>query len=611
MPDDPTTVRKPNYKELGISGTRLFAGLIQEETVPQLQGDNAYKTFTGMRFDATGAGLLQAITLPIRSARWYVDPASDQKKDVDVADFVHSVLFDFGSQSFDDVVRLAVEGSLAYGFNLMEIIWANIDFGEFQGKVGWDSLAWRSQNTKWRWEMDTVNGRRQLVGFTQLAPPWYQQQFIPRNKFLLWVNQLEGDRYDGISVFRSAFKDYFIRDRLYRIRSIGLERSYMSTPIAKLPEGYADSLADLAKQVVQTIRADEQAGVVLPPDLELELASWNINAQAMDGAINFHNRQMLVSALAQFVDLGSGSAGSFALSADQSELFLDAVNGHANYFAETLNLEPGIPSLVDINYAGMDHSKLARLTHGDIGRRAADTWGAMAQLAAWGFLTPDDATEDRLRQIFDLPEREETISPDALKDLSDQIFPEETEYGYTAHGKRLPSPLATQAAGVAAKAQGAAPGGGASSIPAPPGGAGPPGAPPAHQPPPNGSGRSAANPRQQQMMAEYAVRIPWDRPRGRPTEEQRRAMQATTKFTERMEDLYGDVKHRRGQKPDKPSVRLAKSRRPYQVSRQFAEEARGQQVPPGYHQRVVSRQQAIARKFRPQLVEALRPKVTR
>ncbi len=744
---EPTQAKRPDFQEYGVSGTKLFAGIISEETVPQLQGFNAFKTYQGMRLDATGSALLKAIELPIRSARWFVNPASDDPKDVDIADFVHSVLWEFGSQSFDDVARLAL-GMLAFGFSFLEIVWSVIEDGPWKGKVGWDKLGWRSQaplaldtpiatpdgwttmadvevgdriydenglirsvvtkspvlhdhrcfevvfesgdriladadhrwlardlaggrdrkamvvttaemtqrnsgagtwaidginpsaghvvthyvvginkvpsvpvqclgtdapselflagrsmvptkNTKWRWNMDFVNGKRQLVSVTQLAPPYYQQIELPRNKLLLWVNDLEGDNFDGISALRPAWKDYFIRDQLYRIRAIGLERGFMGVPVATFPDEFSDELKGVAKQIVETVRTDEQVGVVHPAEMEFRIEHWELNGPAINAAIDYHNRQMLLAQLAQFLELGAKSVGSYALSSDQSDLFQMCVNAKANYFAEVMNLHPGIPQLVGFNFPNVASLDLPRLEHGDIGQRSLDKLGrTLMALGQWGFLTPDDATEDRLRQMLDLPEREEAITDKALYDLIQQVMPTDVEYGRMHPAARLQSPLQTQALTAQAKAQQALK------------------APPAAADAPQGKGtpsernassvdfaeraaRIAAN---RAELAELVARKGWARPRGRPTPGQRMAMRATEAVVEALEDVF----HAGERRPERPSIRMARLRRPYQV--QAAEQPSGRLLEPGQPRTLLTRQMAIARAHREPLRAILRPR---
>lgn len=621
---DTLVPQKPNYQELGISGTRLFAGILSEETVPALSGFNAYKTYNGMRFDATGSALYKAVELPVRSARWFINPPDDDPKNVERADFIHHCLWDFGSQSFDDVLRQAL-GMLVWGFSWMEICYAIIQEGPFAGKVGWDKFAWRSQATKWRWNMDYISDRRQLVSVTQLAPPYYEQVEIPRNKLALFVNDQEGDNYDGWSLFRPAWRDYFIRDALYRVRAIGLERAYMGIPVADLPEGFGDDLRDLARQIVETIRTDEQAGVIKPDTLGLDILHNSLQEKAMDTAIQYHNRQMLLSGLAQFLDLGSsGAAGAYSLSSDHSELFLYAVNAKANYLASVVNMEPCIPSLIVFNYAGATRDQMPRLEHGDIGQRALDKLGRTLQaLGQWGFLTPDDETEDALRQMLDLPERDDNITDENLFDLAQEVFPIDSEFGRLHQGTRLPSPL--ESAAMTAKAAQERSAG-------PPSPAGAQGTAKGTAPPRGGSrgGRQTAASDDDANAADMAERRDrylanvyrlsevhsrrrWERVRGRPTDSQRLAAKATERFAEALDEVHRQAEYQRGTPPELPSQRVARLRRPHEVPRSLFADATGRPtkavpIEPGQARKVVTRQMALAKSGATGLQHLLAPR---
>lgn len=598
---EPTQAKKPDFQEIGVSGTRLFAGIVSEETVPALQGFQAYKTFHGMRMDATGSALLQSIILPIRSARWFVNPASEDEDDLTMADFVHDVIWEFGSQSMDDVIRLAL-GMLAFGFSTLEICWSVIEQGPWQGKIGWDKLAWRSQATKWRWNMDYINGKRQLVSMTQLAPPYYQAVDLPRNKLLVWVNDLEGDNFDGISALRAGWKDYYIRDQLYRIRAIGLERGFMGLPVATVPDEFSDEYAGIARQIVETVRTDEQAGVVHPAGMDFRIEKWELNGPAMNHAIDYHNRQILLAQLAQFLELGAKTVGSYALSTDHSDLFQMAINAKANYFAEIMNLNPGIPQLIEFNFPSVEKSRMPRLQHGDIGQRSLDKLGRTLQaLGQWGFLTPDNATEDRLRQMLDLPEREEAITERALLDLIMEVSPPGTEYGRQHLEQRLESPLEVTAKTAAARSALSKAKAAALEAPAPSAASAPsgPGTPEQR----NSSTTMAEDIRYAEnraRLAELVVRRPWTRPKGRLTERERMAIRATEAITESLEEFSNSGR----QRPVRPSLWAAMHRRPYEI--QAREPREGVLLEPGQPRTVLTRQMALVKSHREQLRSILR-----
>lgn len=540
MADEVRQAPAPDYNELGVSGTRILSGLVFEEYNPDLTGLKAFNKWQEMRFDATCAAGYKAVELPLRSAEHFVEPASDDPKDIEKADFIHHNLWDFGSQSMDDVLRLALT-MLPFGFSWMEIIYGQISQGEFAGKVGWDRFAWRSQMTKWRWNMGELDGRQELLSVTQLAPPYYAQIDIPRNKLLLFIHNQEGDNYDGWSLFRPAYKNYFYRDLLYKVQAIGLERAYMGIPVVKFEQAFSAELKALALSIVQGLRTDENAGVTLPPELGLEMLSTKLGAgKEMQDAIVYHDRQILKSMLAQWLDLGSsGSSGSWALSNDHSELFLYAINAEANYIDEVFNLDPGIPQLIRFNYPDWQSSDMPRLTHGRIGQQSLEQLGrTLEALGKFGFVTPDDATEDAFRQMLDLPEREETMTPEALKSLITMVA------GRMARGRKHPNPRP-------------APPPPAGATPATPGQPGQPAADIA--PDMDNQGADLDMAEGYQMIRDAMLRMPWPKPSRMDPIRRAQAM-AAEEFGAVLQSFREPSKA-----PELPSIRAARMRRPYRL----------------------------------------------
>jgi hypothetical protein len=609
--DYPNKNEKPNLKELGVSGTKLLAGLVFEEELPQLQGLNAYRTYNRMRLDPTGAAMLKAVEFPVRSARWFVEPFSDSPKDVERADFIHDMVYVFGSQSMDDIIREAYTNK-PFGFAAMEIIYEVIDGGRWDGKIGWDKLAWRHPLTKWRWNMGEVDGRQQLVSMTQLAPPYYEQVDIPRNKLMLFTYNREGDNFDGTSIFRAGYKNWVFRDNLYRIQAVGLERAYQGVPVVTVPEAFSDEMAGLGKQIVTTLRSDEQAGVVIPANVGFEIMHWPLEGTAMQAAIEHHDTQILASSLAAFLKLGTKNVGSLALSQDQSELFLDALNGDANQFAETFNLDPGIPTLIRVNYKDADDMEMPKLAHGDIGERSLEKLGrTLMALGQWGFLTPDDATEDKLREMLDLPQREYDFEDRDLWDIITKAQPDFPNWrigprNFPARlrpGTLVPDPTDPRSAALMKQEQDTAgPLNARSKAPTP----AKPATPVKGKTPVGGGKPTDGGPgdfsermmdfsetydrymTEQEKLLDIVQANRWKRPKGRPTEETRIRMRLTEKFAEALDDIAPGRARR--SIPDKPSIVLAKNRRPYVVrAAEASEPAPRRWSPTGPRRKAVER----------------------
>jgi hypothetical protein len=77
--------------------------------------------------DATVNATLLACEMPIRSTRWFIEPATNDNgevdtKDQEVADFVSEALFDKIEGSWDDQLR-EILTMLPFGFSLFEKVY--------------------------------------------------------------------------------------------------------------------------------------------------------------------------------------------------------------------------------------------------------------------------------------------------------------------------------------------------------------------------------------------------------------------------------------------------------------------------------------------------------
>lgn len=537
-----------DLREVGVSGTRLQSGQVFEDPNVALQGQRGLQLLQQMSMDPTVAAALRAVELPIRAARWYVEPASEEPNHVAMADFTHWCMWEFGTQSMDDVLRQALT-MLWAGFSVSEIVYDIIEDGEYANYVGWDKLAWRHPLSKYLWNIEEIDSRsgsrkRELVSMVQQAPPTYDLITIPREKLLIWVHDLLGENFDGRALIRQAYQPWAYKDSLRKIQAIGLERSYVGIPHISYPEDFSDSEVKAAAQIGQNMRVSENAAVIAPEHIGVALLTNKIEGRAMQDAIDHHDTAILMSILAQFVQLGTKGVGSYSLSTDQSELFLMAIGAVANYTAQVFNLAPGIPTLMRYNFAGVTAGDMPRLVHGPIGQRNFERLArGIGALSQWGVLTPDDSLEDWVREQMEMPERDNAVTDESLKSLIETIAGE-SQFPVGHPGPRWPIPGTSTGLGITIGGQPVAP-------PAAADGATPSGA--------EITTSAAQNGRQ--AFNEMWARRRWDRPQGRLTGVDRNRIRATENYAGALADMRAEV----GQKPERPSVRLARTRRPYQI----------------------------------------------
>lgn len=396
---------------VGASGTVIFNGfIVREEYNNDLKGRQGLDVYDKMRkSDATVRAALQVVKLPILAANWRTDAFSTQPKDMLINDFVHHNLFDIFS--WDDVLRQILT-FLDFGFSVQEIVW---DMVQFKGKnyVGLQQLASRKQNTIWQWALDDGT-----FGVKQFVPGGLDGGFkqIPGDKVLIFSNDREGDNYFGVSILRPAYKHWYFKDALYKINAIAAERNGVGMPIITVPAGAKEPDKDTIRAIAANSRANELGFVEVPEGFTFEYADFKSRGRIdLMPDINHHDRQIMKTVLAQFLELGSQDAsGSYSLSTDQSRLFMQSIQWVAKYVAEIINNEL-IPKLVDLNFTGVKgYPSLQFEKIGD--DNLAELADALPGLVAAGFITPTPEDEEHLRKMANLPDVEISGANDEEQD---------------------------------------------------------------------------------------------------------------------------------------------------------------------------------------------------
>jgi phage gp29-like protein len=390
--------------ELGFGGSGvgyLLTNLGADEYLPELSFPRSIAVYTRMRrSDATVQALELAITLPIRATDWDVRPASDDPTSKEAADLVYDNLFGGMTHTFDDFLRDALL-ALLYGFTVFEKV-----FEERDDYIVWRKFAPRHPQTIERFLFDETGG---LAGVRQVGfdpQGRFQRVDIPIDKLLVFIWRREFGSPYGVSVLRAAYKHWFLKDLAYKLQAIALERWAVGIPVGKVPAGTSEQDKQTFLQMLEAMRGHERAAMVLPEDYSIELigaeAGQRAN-QAFVEAIQHHDTMIVKSVLAQFLNLGTGDVGSWALSRDHSQLFLMGLNSVAQWFADHIN-RYAIPQLCRLNF-GEDFTDFPELTFADLRLvlQREVLAEAISKLVQTGILTPDRSLQEWVRDVFDLP----------------------------------------------------------------------------------------------------------------------------------------------------------------------------------------------------------------
>ena len=392
-------------KEIGGTGTIFVGGVISgEEYNRDLAGLKGLQIIDQMRKgDATVRASLMSVKLPIRATNWFIKPASDDPKDIEIAEFIDQNLFKEMTITWADFLRQALL-HLDYGRMVFEIVYKQLD----DGRIGWHKFAPRLPATIFKWQTEDNQD-----GVTQFLPTGGYVS-IPIEKLIIFVNDKEGDNWEGISLIRPAYKHWYIKDSLYKIDALAFERQGLGIPFVKPPLGANLQEEDKAEELLKNLRANEESHLKIPQGWGFGFMDMNAGSlRNIQPTILHHDRQIVKNVLAQFLELGaSGASGSFALSQDQSRLFLLSLQAVARHIAEAIN-KFAIPRLVDFNFEVKEYPELDFAKIGQVDFDKLST--ALQRLSQSGVLTPDEDLEAHIRETMELPEMMEDADDDDVE----------------------------------------------------------------------------------------------------------------------------------------------------------------------------------------------------
>lgn len=345
--------------EHGYTGTGIFNGYIDVDYGEDWRSlDTRIPLIQQMIFsDATTSAVLEAVKGPLKSAKYYIEPASQESDDLEIADFAKRALFEElkNGYRFSDFLHQALT-HLEYGFMVFEKVFKVKD-----GMVYWDRFAPRIQSSIHSWTIGSkpwVNGYP--VGITQHVDGIDELREgtgisgklveIPWNKIVLFTHKQLGNNFEGESILRPAYLSWYTKQLLYKVASISAERFGVGIPFIKHKKAAAPKI-DKYKELVKNIRSNEQAYAVFDEDVVefgILTPQGTGSAQNIVELIRIHDRKIYDSVLAGFLNLTSGEGGSNSLSQDHSAFFLRSLQWIASYFCSVVSTH--IQELVYLNF---------------------------------------------------------------------------------------------------------------------------------------------------------------------------------------------------------------------------------------------------------------------
>lgn len=405
------------FSELGTTGLKRNAGIIQEEYLRELRGDKWIKTIKQMSDqNAIVGAILLTIELMLRQTSWDNEPVDESAAAMDVAEFINECLDDMSHGMEDTMSEILT--MLPFGWSFMEIVYKHRTGDSSSprwrskytdGRIGWRKWSIRSQDTLDHWQFDDNGG---LQGMWQRADG-KPAVMIPIEKALLFRTSTRKGNPEGKSVLRSAYTSYYYATELAKVQAIGVERDAAGLPKIGVPPQILSpdataaeiSILNMFKEIGMNIRVDEQACVIYPlafddkgnKMFEIELmASPGAKQFDIDAIIERNEQRIAMAILADFILLGHESVGSYALSATKSSLFKTALTAWLDSIADVINTH-AIPRLLELN--GIDVALAPKFTFGRVGDVELEDLIAFVERTTRAGMTlfPDVEIENHLR----------------------------------------------------------------------------------------------------------------------------------------------------------------------------------------------------------------------
>ncbi|MCM1497293.1 MAG: phage portal protein [Clostridium sp.] len=418
-------------KEFSVMGVSVVGGIPNNYDYDKaLQGDRALKVYKEMGDnDSTTAALLITIEMLFRRIGWIIDLPHDVRGIEEAEaqrEFIHEVLFQDMDSTFDDIVS-NIMSMLQYGYSIFEVVYKIRDKKNSlfpDKKLGVKKISFMPQDTRYRWD---IKNDGTILAFEQQAPDTGKIITVPYSKCLHFKCKSANGNPEGKSILRGAYRPWYFLKRTQDYEAIGVERELNGVPVIRVPDSLiksafngdesAATALEAYKKIARDLKANSQAGVVIPSDVyqdtegkpssnkkvDVELLS-NRGTRAIDTdrIIQRYQQDIARSVIASFIMLGGSERGSFALAESQTSLFLAAIEAWTEVIANEFNRKL-IPFLISVN--GMNTDYMPYIRPGELQPQTFDNLASsIMKLAQAGMpLFPDSVLENYLREKGGLP----------------------------------------------------------------------------------------------------------------------------------------------------------------------------------------------------------------
>jgi hypothetical protein len=464
------TDRRPPF---GASGTINYKGYLQtSEYNPDLQWPACLDVYERMRrSDPSVRETLWHMFGPVINAVWTIEPPDDPSDlEREQAACAHAALFEWLEQPWTEVLEHALS-YLTFGHSVFEPVFQAVtrsltvvqpaDASAAQEEASeetpptptpgavaaadlpslgaqpvpdppmppdtetklmpprqfttWRRFSPRLPKTLWRWNTDEYSELKSVTQTTWLTLPDGSQGYrivdIPAENLMVFTHEKWGDEWTGISILRSAYKPWVMKEMIEKIAGIAYERHGVGYLIGYIPRERAedDNLRAQMGQMLSQLKQDayavmpgpkQMSGSTGPQGYLIEILTPPGGLPNFEPILQYYRSEIAGAMLARFKELGHGSTGARATADVQSAVWYNALHAVARYVESNFNV--AIRRLIDLNYTGVQRYPKLKAS-GIEARNMLEFAQAIALLTDSEILSPDLGTRQWARTVIDAP----------------------------------------------------------------------------------------------------------------------------------------------------------------------------------------------------------------
>jgi len=377
---------------------------------------------------------LRAGKAPVLGADWYIEPFSDDPLDLAIAEFVQFSLFEGTTTPWVKTLEQVLK-MFEYGSSVFETVWEMREWSPAKANSAANrkqytmlkKLAARPSSTIQKFNYDDNGGPLSVDHTAVDGNGNVTTVTIPIEKLVIFTFDQDGGNLDGNSILRSAYRNWYYKDHLYKIDAIQKERHGIGIPDIELQPGFSDADKKTAHELGANLRTNERAYIVRTPHLKVGFAEVKGNLVDALQSAEHHDTMIMKNIMVHFLNLGTGTTGGGgrATGATAMDMFLKSMRHIGFSICDCINLYL-VPNLVAYNFPTDHFPKLRVRNIGET--KDMQMWAAaMRNLIDVNAILVDDMTEQWIRQQMDMPKRVTPFPPPIQPQKTQEIITERAQ----------------------------------------------------------------------------------------------------------------------------------------------------------------------------------------